>query len=188
MAVKTFTTEVLTSADTNTYLANSGLVYIKTATVTSAASTSTTWQSVFSSEYDSYRMVCHTLTAVTNGSQPRLSFFYSTSTEQTSSYYSAVTNTLYNSTSTITAVNNLGYIALGSGADNLGDSGFTIDILGVGSAGKAIVNISYVDAYNGAFSSGGGLVNASQTFDGMKFVMSSGNISMTATLYGYRKA
>jgi hypothetical protein len=31
MAIKTFTTgEVLTAADTNTYLANSGLVYVKT--------------------------------------------------------------------------------------------------------------------------------------------------------------
>jgi hypothetical protein len=28
MAVKTFTTETLTSADTNEYLANSGLVYV----------------------------------------------------------------------------------------------------------------------------------------------------------------
>jgi hypothetical protein len=34
MAIKTFTTgEVLTASDTNTYLANSGLVYVKSQTI-----------------------------------------------------------------------------------------------------------------------------------------------------------
>ena len=51
MAVKTFTTEVLTSADTNTYLANSGLVYITQATLTGS---SVSIQGCFSATYDSY--------------------------------------------------------------------------------------------------------------------------------------
>lgn len=51
MAVKTFTTEVLTSADTNTYLANSGLVYITQATLTGS---SVSIASCFSATYDSY--------------------------------------------------------------------------------------------------------------------------------------
>jgi hypothetical protein len=56
MAIKTFTTgEVLTSADTNTYLANSGLVYITTAT---ASNTATTLNVVgcFSSAFTNYRL------------------------------------------------------------------------------------------------------------------------------------
>ena len=54
MAVKTFTTgEVLTASDTNTYLANSGLVYITSATVGSAVSTVTV-SNVFSATYDNY--------------------------------------------------------------------------------------------------------------------------------------
>jgi hypothetical protein len=56
MAVKTFTTEVLTSADTNTYLANSGLVYVKSQTVGSAVS-SVTVSSAFSATYDNYLIV-----------------------------------------------------------------------------------------------------------------------------------
>ena len=57
MAVKTFTTgEVLTSADTNTYLANSGLVYISSTTVGTAVS-SVTVSSVFSATYDNYRIM-----------------------------------------------------------------------------------------------------------------------------------
>ena len=51
MAVKTFTTETLTSADTNTYLANSGLVYITQANLTGS---SVSIASCFSATYDSY--------------------------------------------------------------------------------------------------------------------------------------
>jgi hypothetical protein len=57
MAIKTFTTgEVLTAADTNTYLANSGLVYITSATVGTAVS-SVTVSSAFSTTYDNYRII-----------------------------------------------------------------------------------------------------------------------------------
>ena len=52
MAIKTFTTgEVLTAADTNTYLANSGLVYITQATLTGSA---VSIQGCFSATFDSY--------------------------------------------------------------------------------------------------------------------------------------
>ena len=54
MAIKTFTAgEVLTASDTNTYLANSGLVWIANGT----ASTTDFRLTCFSSTYDSYRLV-----------------------------------------------------------------------------------------------------------------------------------
>lgn len=56
MAVKTFTSEVLTSADTNTYLANSGLVYVASTNVGTAVST-VTLSSCFNSTYDAYKVV-----------------------------------------------------------------------------------------------------------------------------------
>jgi hypothetical protein len=57
MAIKTFTTgEVLTASDTNTYLANAGLVFIKAQTVGTAVS-SVTVSSAFSSTYDDYRII-----------------------------------------------------------------------------------------------------------------------------------
>lgn len=57
MAVKTFTSgETLTASDTNTYLANSGLVYITSATVGSGVS-SVTVSNVFSSTYDNYHII-----------------------------------------------------------------------------------------------------------------------------------
>ena len=56
MAIKTFTTgEVLTAADTNTYLANSGLVYVKSQTIGSGV-TSVTVSNAFSTTYDSYKI------------------------------------------------------------------------------------------------------------------------------------
>ena len=57
MAVKTFTAgEVLIASDTNTYLANSGLVYVKGQTIGTGV-TSQLISSVFSGTYDSYRVV-----------------------------------------------------------------------------------------------------------------------------------
>jgi hypothetical protein len=54
MAIKTFTTgEVLTASDTNTYLANSGLVFIKQQTIGTTVA-SVTVSSAFSSTYDNY--------------------------------------------------------------------------------------------------------------------------------------
>jgi len=57
MAIKTFTTgEVLTAADTNTYLANSGLVFVKSQTVGSGVA-SVTVSDAFSATYDNYLIV-----------------------------------------------------------------------------------------------------------------------------------
>ena len=59
MAIKTFTTgEVLTASDTNTYLANAGLVYIKEVALTGTAVNIT---SCFSATYDSYQIVISNL-------------------------------------------------------------------------------------------------------------------------------
>lgn len=56
MAIKTFATgEVLTASDTNTFLANAGLVYVTSTTVGSAVS-SVTISNCFSSTYDNYRI------------------------------------------------------------------------------------------------------------------------------------
>ena len=57
MAVQTFTSgQILTAADTNTYLANSGLVFVKTQTIGSGVS-SVTVTGAFSATYDAYKIV-----------------------------------------------------------------------------------------------------------------------------------
>ena len=189
MAVKTFTTgEVLTAADTNTYLANAGLVHIKTATVTNAADSGTTWRSIFDGTYNAYRMVCHTVTSHTNGTALRMTFLYSTSSEQTTTYYSAAMQAKAAGTSTVVAVNNGAYIQLADQTDSLGFSSFAIDFMNVGASARSQITFQAADGYNGWFLSGGGLVATTRIYDGVKFFQSTGNISMTASIYGYRKA
>jgi hypothetical protein len=57
MAIKTFTTgEVLTASDTNTYLANAGLVYVKSQTVGSGVA-SVPVTDAFSATYDNYKII-----------------------------------------------------------------------------------------------------------------------------------
>ena len=57
MAIKTFTAgSVLTASDTNTFLANSGLVFVKSQTVGTGV-TSVTVTNCFSSTYDNYRVI-----------------------------------------------------------------------------------------------------------------------------------
>lgn len=66
MAIKTFTTgEVLTASDTNTYLANSGLVYIGAYT----ASAATLFiDNCFTSTYDNYVITLQSTSVTTTGS------------------------------------------------------------------------------------------------------------------------
>jgi hypothetical protein len=57
MAIKTFTTgEVLTASDTNTYLANAGLVYVKSQTIGTGVS-SVIVSDCFTTDYDNYKIV-----------------------------------------------------------------------------------------------------------------------------------
>ena len=191
MAVKTFTTgEVLTAADTNTYLANAGLVYIKTATVTNAADSGTAFRSIFTSTYDAYRIVCHTLTANTNASLARYQFLYSTSTAQNSGNYGAALE-IYPAGGVAVqqsvGVANGTYLPLTVLTDNLGYSSFVMDIYQAGSSGRASTTFQTQQAYTGAGGFGSGLTTTTRTYDGILFFMSTGNISMTATVYGYRK-
>jgi hypothetical protein len=68
MSVKTFTTETLTSADTNEYLANSGLVYVTSATPGTGVSTVEVL-SAFSATFDAYKIVATGVSAVNTGGE-----------------------------------------------------------------------------------------------------------------------
>ena len=66
MAVKTFTSgEVLTASDTNTYLANSGLVFVKNQVVGSALS-SVTVSDTFNADFNVYKVVYYAGSCTSN--------------------------------------------------------------------------------------------------------------------------
>jgi hypothetical protein len=67
MAVKTFTSTVLTSSDTNTFLANAGLVFVKAHNVGATGVTSITVTDAFNSTYDAYKIVATNVTTTGNG-------------------------------------------------------------------------------------------------------------------------
>jgi hypothetical protein len=65
MAIKTFTTgELLTASDTNTYLANSGLVYVASATF--ASTNDLIISNCFSSDYTNYKIIFQVDTSSTS--------------------------------------------------------------------------------------------------------------------------
>jgi hypothetical protein len=92
MAVKTFTSgATLTAADTNTYLANAGLVYITQTTATSGSTVDVT--GCFSSIYDAYRIIISDFRA--SVASNILSQLLSASTPSTTNYAWAVTRVDY---------------------------------------------------------------------------------------------
>lgn len=98
MAVKTFSVgEVLTAADTNTYLNNGGLVYIGATTIGTAVS-SVVVSSVFSSDYLNYR-VTYQINSQSADGYARIQF-----NNQTGSFYYDLASEMGWTTATVTAV------------------------------------------------------------------------------------
>jgi len=185
MAIKTFATgEVLTASDTNTYLANSGLVYVTNFTGTNTAVVNV--DNCFTSTYDNYLLVIQSMTSHGNGFIPQIQFRYAGPTTQTTTYYSGIVGATYTGTNTNRNVNNgtVGYI--GNGCDNLGNGNGIVNI--ARTSAQIAYTCQFSDYYNAVWSQGGGYVTTSRTYTGFALSMSSGNISVTATLYGYRKA
>ena len=185
MAIKTFTTgEVLTAADTNTYLANSGLVYVTSATVGSGSNTVSV-SNCFSSTYDNYKIiwtggVSVGAEALTLNLLPTSVTGWNTSYSMNVSYcgYSGtVTNLLTNSGAKwgycgeITTANktNINFELF---APNLAQyTGFANSYIGGGGAGC-----------------GAGIHQIASAFTGFTISGASNFSGGTITVYGYRKA
>jgi len=190
MAIKTFTTgEVLTSADTNTYLANSGLVYITQGVATSGTTLSIT--NCFSATYDAYRVVVSDFRANTGVAlDTRLA--NSGTPFSGTDYYYQYTNTTYANTSTYAQLG-------GAGATNwpsltIGDTG------NAGGVGFDLFNpflsqTSVITGYRSdprAAGSGGayiGYMNNTTSFSGLYMSIAYGALtSLKVRIYGYRQA
>jgi hypothetical protein len=183
MAVKTFTSSTLSSADTNTYLANSGLVFIKQQTIGNAVS-SVPVTSAFSTDYDNYRIVISgtVVSGATNS-------MYMTISGSTGATYSA--NGIY-------MAPNLGTIGVLAQAPAV--TGFWLGISGATfSATYDVMNpfLAKATNVNGQSSSSGG-TSYNNTFmggdsnpassTGFTIVQQSTNLTGgVITVYGYRK-
>jgi hypothetical protein len=187
MAVKTFTTgEVLTASDTNTYLANSGLVYVSSGSFSNAATADITG---FTSTYKAYRVVIapyrHTGTGATNV----------TATLRTSG--GAATGGYYGAGWYVSFTGGSGAVgARNNGTDTLVGTVFDqnritrtfLEISSVGASGSYPSMTGYyydfANAYNVSF--GYELSNAGNTIDRIRIACAN-NMTGTWTVYGYRE-
>ena len=106
MAVKTFTTgEVLTAADTNTYLANSGLVYISSGSFSNAATFDVTG---FTTTYQTFHAVLRVSRHSGTGASNLAAVFRDATTAFNTNYYGATWYVDYLSGSGATGARNSG--------------------------------------------------------------------------------
>jgi cytochrome c biogenesis protein CcdA len=180
MAIKTFATgEVLTASDTNTYLANSGLVYVTSTTVGSAVS-SVTVSNCFSTTYDNYRITYAGGTA-TNADFIRLTLSGGSGT----SYAYGATFIQYSNTTNTTV--SAGDTAARVGVMGMTRWGMVIDIYSPFlSTQTNFTSQTSSDQYSW---SGGGYNSTSASSTGFTLTPAAGTITGgIITVMGYRKA
>jgi len=182
MAIKTFTTgEVLTASDTNTYLANSGLVYITSQTVGSGG---VSINSCFNSTYTGYRIVFGgMLTTNTSGVNMR---FRTGSTDSTTGYYVGGLYRLYASGGGDNPQANGGFFSMMTTNASIPCTAFT-DIWNP--ATTAYTTYVSSAANFDAFQIVGGVHQVATSYDGLTVYPSTNPFSAgTVTIFGYRKA
>lgn len=184
MAIKTFTAgSVLTASDTNTYLANAGLVYVNGGSFTGATSFDVTG---FSSTYTYYKLVYRAIRADTSGALVFYGQLYSGATARTTGYYASAFFTSYLGTTGVgyTANNSSSFMA------GLADSGGygiqSFDIQGMTSATFTITGNAW-DYGNARQYALGASHAVSETNDKIRMSVSTGTATGTWRLYGYRE-
>jgi len=190
MAIKTFTTgEVLTAADTNTYLANSGLTYI-----TSQSATSGTLISIsncFTSTYRNYRVFVNCTVGTSGSMQMR---YQTAGTADVASnyrwarFYGNADNTAYGQTGQVSGTE----VTMGQLNANI-PQGFIYDVF---NPQEALVTGTSVAPYIEPTASLGTLYlgfsasskNTTSQYDGIVHYFPGTISAATVTVYGYRKA
>ena len=188
MAIKTFTTgEVLTASDTNTYLANSGLVYITQVTLSGSA---VNISSCFSATYDSYVLEFSNTKINTSAVIVQYQMLNGT-TPVTTATYNAQRASLQAGVWSLTNTpgNTFGYACV-VGTDVGHGSTLTVHNPFIATSTMSVSQGLYSSNLNLAYLE---MLTTTQTgatsFDGIRLI-GGGNTfaSGTVTVYGYRKA
>jgi len=189
MAIKTFTTgEVLTASDTNTYPANSGLVYIATKTWTSV-SADQQLDNCFSSTYDNYRIVFN---GTGNQSTPTVVFlrYVDGTTPDAVATYAYTESIVVGGPSTSLYFS--GASATSTGVGFVGDtqSSFSCDIYSPNLASNT-TSTSHCNVFGTVNYRNGQITGTKLTttqYEGIFLGRGAGSWAGTLTVYGYRKA
>jgi hypothetical protein len=188
MAIKTFTTgEILTASDTNTYLANSGLVYVARATL---ATNITDLEGCFTSTYDNYRIVLDSLNP--NSSSDIYWRMLTGSTPEASAQYSWYCNGFLDTgvaSTSNAAGQTLGYTGYTQTVGSFVGGTITMDIIGPNLNQRTLAHTQAI-GYYGTFGNRGGGSSHSVVaqYNGIRFLTAtSATMSGNVTIYGYRK-
>lgn len=192
MAVKTFTTgEVLTASDTNTYLANAGLVYI-TGGIASGATTLNV-DNCFTTTYDNYRLVITRMQVNTTGRAFRLNYRASGSTNTDANYRYAYRGLKVDGVGNDTNNASTTFAEIGVYLDSFADTDFGSSAIDIYSPKLSARTHALVAAqgYEGnyAYRNGGFVFGATNAFDGFAISLSStGTFTLYWRIYGYRQS
>jgi len=185
MAIKTFTAgEILTAADTNTYLANSGLVYISTTTLSGST---TTVSNAFSSTYDNYLVVLNDLVLAGTG---QILMQFATGTTDTTANYSR--QRFYAQTTAVGGTGASGQTSMSVGYGITGSQNFLkMDISQPNLARKTLVQVyeAYQDSLIPMIEMNNGMASTTTQYTG--FVLTASGTTFTSgtlRVYGYRQA
>lgn len=185
MAIKTFASgEILTASDTNTYLANSGLVYV---TSTTFSGTTVNVNNCFTASYDNYRVIIEVAT-ITGNVVPLLQMRTGTTNTGGTAYAYSGADFLPASVSS---------------QGNTATSSWRIGAHSAGAAGVDVIEFynPYAAKYTGftATTQGsytpdsrflvmaGGYLGNTTSYDGFSWQVG-GTCTGTITVFGYRKA
>jgi hypothetical protein len=185
MAIKTFTTgEVLTASDTNTYLANSGLVFVKSQTIGNGVG-SVTVPDAFSAIYDNYKIVVGGGVGSTASTSVRLALGASTT-----GYYGTLAYYQYAVNATNYAHDNNASPGQFSFIGNAGTSQFatSFDLLNPFLAKWTVIKDAAWVA-NNAVGNYAGVHQVATSYSAFTFTPEAGTLTGgTIIVYGYRKA
>ena len=188
MAIKTFTTgEILTASDTNTYLANSGLVYVGKATL---ATNTTDLVGCFTNTYDNYRIVLDSLNP--NSSSDIFWRLLIGSTPEATAFYSWYTNGYLDSgvaSTSNAAGQTYGYTGYTQTAGGFVGGTITMDLIGPNVNQRTLAHTQAI-GYYGTFGNrgGGSSLSIVAQYNGIRFFTgTAATMSGNVTVYGYRK-
>jgi len=186
MAIKTFTTgEVLTAADTNTYLNNGGLVWIAEQIITTSTAT-VEFVNCFTSTYANYRLVISNVLCINQGD---IRMYFGTTLGATGYYGSCFYDRSDGGLTGYVRSNNIGTVSIGLSDNAAGSiSSYSVDIFEPQRGTRTMMAGNYQGRVSYTGFSGG--CEASNTqFTTLRLFNSVGNISQGSfRLYGYRQA
>jgi hypothetical protein len=191
MAIKTFTSgSVLTAADTNTYLANSGLVYIAEGS-TSTSVLGLNFNNVFTSTYDNYRIMIDYFKPVTAARFVALQLRVG-GADTAANYYYAYRGIYTDGTSADLFATAAAFVDTGiyNSSNTFELNSATIDIFAPKKTEKTFFNINS-SAFDSKFGTRVGMAehDIATSFDGFSLYTNGGNMTtLRCKIYGYRQA